>query len=259
MRNSSGLVLAVALGACSVALDFDDLEDLPCPCAPGFVCIKPSDRCVPAGSSEPFKACSPETPLTGDELCPENHRCVALNGMGHRCLPSCVPVNYARPTAGANVAAQCPFDTTCWNTDKGGVCSEGVCRDNPNSCTEPGQRCGVFNGAGVCFTECQILGNICGADETCHPIGVSDITACVQTGNLPAGSVCTRPQDGMCEKFDGTRPLICAGFEASSDEQLFCRPVCDPVSGTGCIGGETCFLVRARIDPTTGSSVGACE
>lgn len=254
--------LLPVVAGCSFTLDFDDLENLPCPCAPGFVCLQASNRCVPNGSSEPFKSCSLDTPLTGDELCPSGHRCVAVNNQGPRCLPQCQPVLYARPEAGARVAAQCDFGTTCWDTAKGGVCSEGVCRDNPNDCPNPGERCVVFNGAGVCFTTCTVKFSQpfdCIGDQICHPIGLTNITACVNSGTLAAGTVCTSPEDGMCEQTDAmNRPLICAGFEASTNEQLFCRPVCDVSTGVPCLPGETCPLVRARIDPTTGTSLGAC-
>lgn len=260
-RTLSAALLGLA--ACNLALDFDDLEGLPCPCSPGFVCIESSDRCLPTGSSEPFKACLQDTPNGGDELCPADHRCVAINAQGPRCLPQCQPVIYARPSAGARIAEQCSAGTTCWESPKGGVCSEGVCRDNPNDCSQPGERCAIFNGAGVCFLECDPLLTSplpCGGDQLCHPIGTTDITACVAGGNLASGALCTRAEDGMCEKTDGLgRALICASFEATTNEQLFCRPVCDPATLAGCVAPETCSLVRSRLDPTTGRSLGACR
>lgn len=268
MRTVHGL-LFWALGTtagCGAILDFDDLEGLPCPCDDRFVCLQSSDRCVPRGSVDPFKSCSQDTNQFGNELCPPNHRCVAINDRGPRCLPDCLPVLYARASAGARVAEQCPFGTACWATPGvgGGVCSEGVCRDNPNNCP-PNESCVLFNGAGICFRQCSIHAGLpgdCVADQTCHPIGLSNVTACVQTGNLPLDSICTQAQDGMCQKDTGgpqRRALICAKPERSTDLNLRCRPVCNPDDNTGCLAGETCVLVRANIDPFVGASVGLCE
>lgn len=259
------LLAAVLLGpgiGCNAILDFDDLEGLPCPCDDQHVCLLESDRCVPRGRTEPFKFCQVDTPQGGDELCPAGHRCVALNDAPPRCLPSCEPVLYARPQAGRLVEEQCPFGTTCWTTEKGGVCSEGVCEDNPNTCP-PGERCARFNGAGVCFTECFVYDDSplpCGADEICHPIGLANLTACVPSGVLAAGALCTRPEDGMCEKIDGPtmRPLMCVRAEASANPELFCRPPCNPSDNTGCLPGETCALVRANVYPSIGLGLGAC-
>jgi hypothetical protein len=253
-------LLAVAAGAagCNAVLDFDDLEGLPCPCAPGFVCLEASERCVPEGRTEPFKFCQTDTPLGGDELCPPDHRCVSVNDQPPRCLPQCQPVLYARQQAGRLIQEQCPFETTCWASEKGGVCSEGECRDIPNNCP-PGQRCAVFNGAGVCFTECQILAGECGADQICHPIGETRITACVDPGVLVEGDICTAPEDGMCEKRAGDRPLICAKPAASSNPTLRCRVPCNFEQGTGCLGNETCVLFRANIDSYQNRSLGICE
>ncbi|MEL6184427.1 MAG: hypothetical protein AAFU79_07375, partial [Myxococcota bacterium] len=82
---------------------------------------------------------------------------------------------------------------------------------------------------------------------------------CVRAGSLNSGDICTQPEDGMCEKTDGSRALICASFEATTNEQLFCRPVCDPSSQAGCVPPETCSVVRARLDAVTGRSLGACR
>lgn len=253
--------LASLLAAgCSAVYDFDDLEGLPCPCDAEHVCDEASGRCVPVSSVEPFKSCPQETPLEGDELCPVRHRCVAVLGQGPRCLPQCEPVLYARPDAGREVAAQCPFGTTCWPSEKGGVCAEGVCRDNPNSC-EPGRTCVLFNGAGVCFTDCQIFQpSACGGNQICHPIGLASVTACIDAGGLPEGSVCTRPGDGMCRRTDDqNRALLCARPEAATRADLFCRPVCNFADGVPCLPGETCVLVRANVDPFTGTDIGVCE
>lgn len=260
-RRSLPVVLLAGLG-CSVGLDFEDTEGLPCPCGPGFVCLEASDRCVPLGVVEAYNPCSTDTELDGDELCETGHRCVAINGEGHRCLPSCVPVSYARPGDGAAIAAQCPFGQTCWPSDKGGVCSEGVCQDNPSRGCGAGQRCGMFNGAGVCFTPCNIrLGaEACGGTTACHPIGLLDLTACVPTGTLQAGDLCTRPEEGACQKIDGSaRALICARPAADSSEDLRCAPWCNPDDNTQCLPGETCVLVRADVDPFTGLDVGVCR
>lgn len=251
------LLLLIGLGGCSFGLDFDDIDDLPCPCGPEHVCLQASDRCVPVGSAEPFQACSPDTPLGGDELCTSGHRCVALNGQGTRCLPSCTTVGYGRPDDGARVAAQCPFGTTCWETAKGGVCSEGICQDNPSRGCGPQERCGTFNGAGVCFKVCDMRdgADACGGTEVCHPIGQMSITACVGTGDLPEGAICTQPADGDCEKT--IPPMICARAVGDTNPELRCKRVC--TSNAECYQGETCTLVRASTDPSDPVDVGICE
>lgn len=260
MRALLALTTLISSSACSFAYDFDDLEGLPCPCEPGFVCLEASDRCVLAESVEAYKSCSQDTPQTGDELCPDGFRCVSVNDQGPRCLPQCQPVSYARPDDGARIAAQCDFGFTCWSTEKGGVCSEGICEDNPNNCPG-GQRCARFNGAGVCFTTCDVLARqtSCSGDTMCHPIGQSNLTACVVAGSLSSGSICTLPEDGMCQRVNAAgTPLICARPIASTDSILRCAEVCDPSGGGGCAAG-VCALVRSDIAPPTNASVGMCQ
>jgi len=257
------LLLLAALSAsagCGLALDFDDLSDLPCPCDNDHVCLNGSDRCVPRASVELFKSCSQDTDGMGDELCPQNAICQAVNGLGPRCLPKCEPTTYATPEAGQMVLAQCPFTgTTCWPTDRGGVCSEGECRTTPNNCP-PGQECVNFNGAGVCFTQCDIYQTNpfpCANNEACHPIGSSKVTACVPTGERRLGEPCTA--DDLCTKVDGNnRPLVCDRPQASTEGLRRCLAIC--TNDGDCIPpNESCTLARPDIDPTLGTDLLICQ
>lgn len=251
--------LSVTAG-CGAVLDFDDLSDLPCPCDQDHVCLNASNRCVPRRSVELFKSCSQDTTGLGDELCPENAICQAVNGLGPRCLPRCEPTTYATPEAGQMVAAQCPYlGTTCWDTDRGGVCSEGVCRSNPNNCG-PGQECVVFNGAGVCFTQCDIYQRnpvACGNNEACHPIGSSAVTACVPIGERRLGETCTA--DDLCVKLDGDgRPLVCDRPLSQTSGVRRCLAIC--VNDGDCFAPvESCAVARLDLDPRLGTDLLICQ
>ncbi len=253
------LTLAMSTG-CGAVLDFDDLSDLPCPCDQDHVCLNAANRCVPRRSVELFKSCSQDTTALGDELCPENAICQAVNGLGPRCLPRCVPTSYATPEAGGMAAAQCPFvGTTCWATDRGGVCSEGVCRTTPNNCPA-GQECVVFNGAGVCFTQCDIYQRNpipCGNNEACHPIGSSAVTACVPTGERRLGETCTA--DDLCVKLDGNnRPLVCDRPISQDTGVRRCLAIC--VNDGDCIPPqESCAVSRIDLDPRLGTDLNICQ
>lgn len=254
------LLLTAALAAaagCSAILDFDDEADLPCECRTGFVCLRASNRCVPTRSVELFKSCSLDAD-SPDDLCPENAICYNLKGRGPRCLPLCTPTTYSTPEAGLKVNAQCPVGKTCWEAGtRGGVCDEGECTDVPNNCP-PTQRCVAFNGAGVCFTECQIFqGDAC-VDQTraCHPIGASSVTACVPIGTAGYSDLCS---DTMpCAKFDAAnRPMVC-DREANSQAPRRCWPVCVPGDGRQCSAQETCQFARSRINEVSGVDLGLC-
>lgn len=253
------LLVGAGAPACGVALDFDDLSDLPCPCDTDHVCLNSSDRCVLRGSVELFKSCSQDTNQSGDELCPPNAICQAVNGLGPRCLPQCEPTTYATPEAGQIVSAQCPYTgTTCWRTDRGGVCSEGVCRANPNNCP-PGQECVTFNGAGVCFTTCEVYQRspfACGNDQLCHPIGSASVTACVPAGPRRLGELCDA--ENLCAKLDGAgRPMVC-DRPLNTDSPRRCLAVC--VNDGDCIPPqESCALARPDIDPVLGTDLGVCQ
>jgi hypothetical protein len=255
--------LALAsLSACSFILDFDDVVDLPCPCDPDHVCLEGSNRCVATRSVDLFKSCPTDTTLGGDELCPTpNDVCVGVNDVGPRCLPKCTPVNYATVSANQELASMFPPGTTCWPTDKGGVCSEGICDALVQDC--PGtQRCADFNGAGVCFTTCEIfqLNPLpCSSGQVCHPIGTESLTACVESGVRLRSELCD--STNMCEKTDDVgRPMVCAKPQGSTSDQLRCWPICLPGDGSSCNGpGETCLLARPNIDPLTRADLGICE
>lgn len=256
---------ALVLGSgCSFGLDFDEIDGLPCPCDVGFVCLEGTGTCAAEGSVDAFKSCRTDTPLFGNELCPPNHLCETAGGSGGpRCLPVCSPVNYARPDDGRRIAEQCPFGTTCITTQSGaGVCAEGECQDNPNRGCGPSEVCGVFNGAGICFAECDLAeASIeCGPTQMCHPIGPLALAACVDAGTVQSGEICTRPEDGMCQKEDASfspRPLVCARPAASTSSALRCSPACNQLNPRACEGTETCQLVRANV--SANYSLGVCR
>lgn len=260
MRASIVLLGALTLAGCGAVLDFDDLSDLPCPCDQDHVCLNASDRCVLRRSVDLFKSCNTDTDGLGDELCPEGAICESVNGLAPRCLPRCQPTTYATPEAGNAVAAECPYlGTTCWPTERGGVCSEGVCRTNPNNC-DPGQECVAFNGAGVCFTQCTLYQRNplpCANNESCQPIGSSVVTACVSSGARQLGEPCTA--DDMCAKVDtNNRPMVCDRPQNNTSGIRRCVAICR--NDGDCIpGAETCVLARPNLDPSAGIDLLICE
>jgi hypothetical protein len=261
------MLMLTLLSGCSLILDFDDIENLPCgtggSCDVDYVCRASSNRCVKRRSIDLYKSCPTDTPLGGDEFCPtENDRCIAVNDAGPRCLPKCVPVNYATPSASSELMSICPLGTTCWPVTGGGVCSEGVCNALTQDC--PGtQMCGSFNGAGVCFTTCEIFQTNplpCSAGQVCHPIGTESITACVDAGPRKRGEICD--SQNMCEKTDETpqrRPMVCGKQMGTTQEQLRCWPICVPGDGSQCTElRESCLLARPNVDPLTQADLGIC-
>lgn len=257
MRRFTLLLLSAAAG-CSFALDFDELDGLPCPCDADHVCLIAANRCVSRASVDDFKSCSKDTENGGDDLCKAGRICQGVNDQGPRCLPRCEPSPYALPEADARIAQQCPQATTCWTTDRGGVCSEGVCRDQPNNCP-PGQECLRFNGAGVCFTRCgvfQIDPPPCAGDQVCHPIGDYPFTACVPSGGIGRRTPCD--ERNLCApRDDFNRPMICARPQQSTAQRQ-CYPVCQAGDASRCFQGESCTLARPNIEPETRRSLGIC-
>jgi hypothetical protein len=250
------------MSGCSFILDFEDLDDLPCPCDPGHVCLEGSNRCVRTRTVDLFKSCPTDTPLGGDELCPsENDVCVDINNAGPRCLPKCVPVNFATPTASSELMNVCPIGTVCWDSPKGGgVCSSGICDSLIQDC--PGtQSCASFNGAGVCFTTCEIFQTNplpCSQGQVCHPIGTESITACVDSGTRRRSELCD--SQNLCEKTDESgRPMVCSKQMGTTSDVLRCWPICVPGDGSQCtMVGESCLLARPNIDPITQADLGIC-
>jgi hypothetical protein len=125
------------------------------------------------------------------------------------------------------------------------------------------QSCGAFNGAGVCFTTCDIFQTnplACSAGQVCHPIGTESFTACVGAGLRKRGEVCDA--QNMCEKQDETpqgRPMICGKQTGTTQEQLRCWPICVPGDGSQCtLQGEGCLLARPNVDPVTQADLGIC-
>jgi hypothetical protein len=253
-------LLSLVLG-CSAIVDFDNVDDLPCPCDSNHVCDNATNRCLPRGRVDDFKSCT-TTASNPDDLCRDNRICVSVNSQIPRCLPRCTPTGYATPESGINVAAECPFGTACFPDGRGGgVCSEGVCSDLPNNCPPP-QRCIAFNGAGICFTPCEIfqLNPLpCAGDQLCHPIGATNLTACVESGTVQLTQPCSDVD--MCAKQDEfARGMVCEVPFGSTDPIRRCRATCAfGVNTSNCIGGfEGCVLSRPNIDPETGAGLGIC-
>ena len=256
----------LASNSCSLALDFEDLDGLPCGCLPDFVCLVASNRCVPRHSVELFKSCTLDA-VDPDALCPRasaeapmGARCLDRDGLGPRCLPICTPTNYSTADAAQSVAAQCPVGTTCWTaSDRAGVCDEGECSDQPNNCVGGSRQCVTFNGAGVCFTTCEIFvpDNSCAGDKLCHPIGASSVTACIDQGTKALGEICD--DENPCQKFDDPtrrRPMICDRPMGSQGPRR-CWAICNPSDGSRCILPESCTISRGRVNQSS-SSLGIC-
>ena len=258
--QKAGLIFLGAMLSCSWALDFETIDDLPCDCLPNYVCLKGANRCVPEGSVEYFKFCTPDA-LDQDALCQGESKCID-RGTGYRCLPGCTITNYSTPNAGARVRSECPTGTLCWTTDDGGRCDEGECSESRQDCPIT-QKCVAVNGAGRCFTTCNIFdGNdACAGDQACHLLLDSNVTSCIDTGSAIIGNVCG--DDIPCAKFDTStgveRPMICAKPLNSEDDRK-CLPICSPGnSAFQCATVETCQLVATNIDPLTGANLGVCK
>jgi hypothetical protein len=257
----TGLVPFVVV-ACSFLEDFDSVEGLPCPCDPDHVCLVPSNSCHLRHSVDDFKSCDlgAQTP---DDLCRQNRICQSVNGGGMMCLPQCMPSDYATPDAAANIATQCPTGTTCWMTDRGGVCNQGICNDIPNNCPPP-QECVRFNGAGVCFTPCQVFQVSpppCAGGQLCHPVGDTSKTQCIAPGMGKLNDPCTDMD--MCQQTDTIgRRLVCV-VPSGSMELRRCRAICACPAGaaacdnSSCNSGAACALAVPNVDQS-GNGLGVC-
>jgi hypothetical protein len=256
-------LLVAAASACSLALDFDNVEDLPCPCDQDHVCLVASDTCVRRASVEDYKSCDLGADRP-DDLCGPSSICESVNGLGKRCLPTCTVSNYATAEAAARISFACAAGKTCWESSRGvGVCSEGICSPLRQDCPAP-QMCVAFNGAGVCFTPCRIfLDNpACAGGQICQLIGDSEVTACIQPGLGNIGDVCD--DKNMCRPNDGgNRPLVCAKPENSADTVLHCRAICECPVGAGCLQdrcntGAACVQAQPGVDQERMVGLGVC-
>jgi hypothetical protein len=253
------------VGGCSFGLDFNNINDLPCPCLDNYVCLQKANRCVPMHSVDDFKSCSQDA-ANPDDLCHATSICVDNQGRGPKCLPHCMPVQYHTPDVGTQLQAQCAAGNTCWQTDRGagvGVCDIGECTDLPNNCPAP-QVCTTFNGAGVCFTPCHIFEmNACvGNAEACHTLGATANTACLPTGNTPENMTCSDAEPCPAQGADG-RALVCARPMGSQDT-LRCLPICQCANdgsmcdNSVCATGSTCNFVIPNVDPVNMVGLGVC-
>jgi hypothetical protein len=258
--------LAFLIASCSLTLDFDNEKDLPCPCLPDYVCLVAANRCAKKNSVDDNKSCTFDAQQP-DDLCQPMSTCVD-RGQGPKCLKRCTPTTYTTAESGARLAAECPQAKTCWPIPAGGgVCDQGECSTNPDTCGNS-QTCNVFNGAGICFTNCQIFhGDACaGPDLGCHPVGDSSSTACLPTGKRMLGDLCnddpTDSNGGPCAKYDGTpqnRAMICdTPLTSGTPAPLRCLAICNPTDSSACLSGkETCQRSRPRID-ALGDDLGVC-
>lgn len=254
------MLLALATTSCSLALDFEDTSDLPCPCDDQHVCQTSKQACVPRASVDDYKACATDTePPGGDLLCQGTAICQNVNDTGPRCLPTCTPRSYGLPEASAEIASDCVVEgKTCWSTPRGGVCSEGECDSStPGSCGV-GRACEVFNGAGICFTICEIYRfneEPCAGGQACHPIGNTMTTACLEPGTLQRKEICSLEE--KCAAKDGAgRRMICARALADQSSAPRCAAICRPNAGD-CVGGQ-CVQAAAGFDQVNGIPVHIC-
>lgn len=274
-EHPGSFALIVALGlvtgaGCSLALDFDSELDLPCApggvCKPEYVCLQTSNVCVAKSSVDDFKSCTFDA-VVPDDLCKAGSTCIDFNGSGPTCLPRCVPQQFITPEASNDVRAQCAVGKYCWPIPGGGesqgVCYQGECTELANDCTAP-QRCVNVNGAGVCFTPCKLFSpdQPCLGGQACHPLGNTNVTACIRPGVGKVGDVCTA-QTPCAALTDETtpRPMVCDRPAVTGAADLRrCYKVCQVPSTAGCNNGERCVLARADVDPDrNGIDLGICQ
>ena len=264
MRSIAALaVVAGSMTACSLALDFEDLEGLPCPCDQGFICLSTSQTCVPTQSVDDFKSCDIDATPNPSDQCKEGRDCVVLNGIGARCLPRCTPRIPFVTDVGREIEAECGAGKYCWELSAGvGYCDDGECTDLPDSCSPP-EQCVRINGAGVCFTGCDIFSNAmpCGATGThCQPVVESRIMGCLPSGTQQSGQPCGLAEGACDDTDDQGRGLICVRPLGSSNPLRTCAPRCNfSLNNTDCIlQGEGCFEAIGNIDDV-GTDLGICQ
>ncbi|MEL7371879.1 MAG: hypothetical protein AAFN74_23345 [Myxococcota bacterium] len=248
---------------CSLLLDFDDIEGLPCDCQTGFVCLSTSNTCVPSESVDDFKSCDINATPNPNDQCKPGRDCVVLNSGGARCLPRCTPVNPFVADVGRLVAQECGVGQYCWELSAGvGYCDDGECNDLPETCPPP-ERCVRINGAGVCFQVCDIFDNNmpCGATgEHCQPVAESRVMACLPSGTQASGQPCG-VAEGACAPTDAqNRGLICTRLLNSTNELRRCAPRCNfNLGNVDCqLPGEGCFAAITDID-SVGTDLGICQ
>lgn len=256
---------AVGVGAgagCSLALDFDDIEGLPCECRTGFVCLSGSQTCVPARSVDDFKSCDLNATPDPNDQCAEGRECVVLNAGGPRCLPRCTPRVPSVSDVGRLINEDCGPGKYCWELSAGvGYCDDGECSDLPNDCPPP-DVCVRINGAGVCFRPCEIFGedNCRPGNDHCQPVVEGSVLACLPDGTQQAGQPCGATEGGCVPTDDLNRTLICTRPMGSTAPLRRCSPVCNPALGNAdCPAmGEGCFPAIANID-SLGTDLGICQ
>lgn len=260
------LIIAALVGGagCSLAFDFEDIDDLPCDasdqCREDFICRLDTRDCIRRGSVDPGKSCGIAVEGDPDNLCPEGYRCVDVAGRGLRCLLPCTPVVPIDETAGLALRDQCGPNNYCWSLPTGGgACDEGECQELGNQGCPVGSQCVELNSAGKCFAQCDIYSTDGDCiDGACHPVDQAVVNACIAPGDLDEGDKC----DGVnwCRAFnDDGSPLICARPEGATSRDDFCRILCDPTLQIGCPGGTRCVRIEGSGALGSPVDVGICS
>ncbi len=266
-------VIALGLAAgvgCSLALDFDSESDLPCApggvCKPESVCLQTSNVCVARNSVDDYKSCTFDA-VTPDDLCKAGSTCIDFSGNGATCLPRCFPQQFITGDASNDVRAECSVGKNCWQIPGGGeaegVCHPGECNELANDCPAP-QRCVNVNAAGVCFTPCKLFSpdQPCLGGQACHPLGSTNVTACVRPGIRKELELCSAKDPCAAVTDDGTsRPMVCdrPAITGAADQRR-CYKVCQVGSSAGCNNGERCVLARLDVDPDRRNiDLGICQ
>lgn len=262
----------LGLAGCSGIYDFDTIEDLPCDCLPGYVCLPRSNTCVKAGSSELGRACdlSADSP---DDLCPSGSVCQDVRGEGAHCRKACQGVSYNLVSAAAFEQTQCGTGQLCTvgNGNKAkiarGVCAESECNSLAQTGCQGGQRCVDINGAGRCMTACHVtrdalLGN-CSEGFACQPVVLgssgSPGLACLPVGTSPFKAACGFDPAGVAsakpcaQKAETGEALICS--QPSPNAPPLCHQLC--IQGAGhCPNGVPCQV--RYTDSNAGLRLGVC-
>ncbi|MFK7986571.1 MAG: hypothetical protein AB8I08_11155 [Sandaracinaceae bacterium] len=192
--------------------------------------------------------------------CPAGQSC-APRSFGGAPTSRCVP-------AGTGTDVTCMTSAACapgWDCI-GGLCVEVCCSgDGPATCSVSGAACG-FDPTGLgghCFPDtCSIeMQTGCPDGDACYVVALGSVAACLDEGSASIGEPCVGTNDcqrgsgcsaaGTCAAFCSAS-LDCTGpsencIIGSGETIGLCEESCDPVSGTGCVGGLSCYPVAANM------------